>query len=677
MNTTAFQTTKSTRQTPPEMRPGASSGLGKGIILALTLAMSPAAANHDFADMSLKALMELEVFTAASLTPTSHNKAPGTVYSFNREDIHRLGIRRLDDLFQLVPGFQVNQYRKRHRSIWSRGILDRYNDKFVLLVDGIQVRHLYYGHFSLGDDFPLEKVEKVEIIQGPASSLYGANAFAGLISITTRKFSDAPAVETSLELADNQRIKATGMYNSPQAQLFVSHLDQDAAFDGQRKSFIGRDSEQELDEEFTNLLLKIRPLSGLTLMLDYERNDTPFLFIPSTQDAYVEERPLTLAALYETGDVEEGRLEAKLHYSRNRAREFEIEQQTRLPGYQESQDATLAGLSLTGFKRLFDDHLFTLGASWQHERADNMDFTRSFRFDLGFLRAPLSGSLLSMPNIRNDDYALFVQDVWDIRPDLSLTLGGRYDAYEVFGDHFNYRAALVYSPSERQVWKLLFGTAIRTPTYREYLKVLEGTDFVPPVPEPERLESLELGYQYQWDRAHLGLTLFHNEIEDYIHESPTPNGADEFFTNSLNPWRMYGAEALLRVRVNPHLNMRFNLAYLDAREDDVGDLPYLATWTGGFNANYNYSGTHHAGLTLVYNSDREDTNDFPDDDSDAFVLVNVNAFGDINQRLSYALGIDNLFDEKVFDPAADFGGQHNTERSEREIWARLEWRPGF
>ena len=126
------------------------------------LADAPAA-NEDaaFSDMSLDELMSLEVFSAASRLPTKRSKAPGTVYSFKRNDFARLGVRRLDDLLQFVPGMQLNQYRKRHRSIWSRGLLDRYNDKLILLVDGIQQRHLYYGHFSLGDNFPLEKIEKV------------------------------------------------------------------------------------------------------------------------------------------------------------------------------------------------------------------------------------------------------------------------------------------------------------------------------------------------------------------------------------------------------------------------------------------------------------------------------------------------------------------------------------
>ncbi len=641
-------------------------------VLAENPAKTRAAA---FSDMSLDELMSLEVFSAASRLPTIHSQAPGTVYSFEREDFARLGLRRLDDIFQLIPGMQVNQYRKRHRSIWARGLLDRYNDKLILLVDGVQIRHLYYGHFSLGDNFPLEKIEKVEIIQGPASSLYGANAFGGIISITTRTFSAESAAELTVEAGNHNRGKGTLLLNSQQMQAFGSHLSQDAPFREDRKSFIGGEILQPLDEEYSNLFFKASPVNGLTLMVDYYRNATPFLFIPDTQNAFIEERALTLGALYETGDLEQGKIEATLFYTKDNAREYEIEQVTQTLGYQENQDAIMAGATITGFKRLFEEHVFVLGLFWQHERAEDMDFDRYFRFDQGFLDPPVSGSLLSDPGISNHDYAVFIQDVWELSPELNVTLGGRYDFFDRFDNHFNYRGALVYTPDSQQTWKLLYGTAIRTPSFREYLKILEGTDFEPPIPDPEQIKSLELAYLYQWQQADLNVMLYSNEVEGFIREVPTPDGEDEYFANSDKRLRMNGIETLLKYSLNEELMLRLSAAYLDAINLGDGETPYLAPWTGSLNLNYNYSANHNLGFTLVYNSNRPDTNDYQDDDSDSFTIANVYGSGRITPALSYGYGIDNLFDTKVFDPAADFGSQHNTERSERELWLRARWSP--
>jgi outer membrane cobalamin receptor len=628
-----------------------------------------------YTDMPLEALMELDVFRSASLLPTSQAKAAGTVYSFNREDFVRLGARRLDDLLQFVPGIQVNQYRKRHRSVWSRGLIDRYNDKMVLLVDGVRMQHLYYGHFSLGDNFPLEKVEKVEIIQGPASSLYGANAFGGIISVTTRDFADKPQTETTVEAGDHQRRKATVQFNSSKFQAFASYLDQDAPFRDDRKSFIGGDTLQPLDETYKNISLKATPLKGLTLIADYQQNDMPFLFIPNTQDAFIEERLLNVSVHYEAGEVDSGRVEASLFYTRDDTREIENEQQTQTLGYVENQKSDIRGARITLFKRLFTDHVFALGATRQHEAARDMSYTRYYHYADGFLSPPRTGNLLSDPDTDNRDYSFYLQDIWEINSELTLTAGARYDNFEAFGGYANYRGALVYSPNQEQNWKLMYGTAIRTPSFREYLKVLEGTSFEAPTPDPERIHSLELGYNHLWPRANLGVTLFHNVIEDSIYEVPTPDSADEYFANSDEKWTMFGVESLLRYRLKNKLNMRLGLAYLNAETEKSGKLPYLATWSASLGLDYQLHSNHNTGFALFYNSNRSDTNDYADDEAGSFILANLFVSGRVSQTVNYRLGVDNLFNKKVYDPAGDFGGQYNTEKSEREIWLQLQWSP--
>ncbi|SEQ23420.1 Outer membrane receptor for ferrienterochelin and colicins [Amphritea atlantica] len=623
-----------------------------------------------FSDLSLKELVAMDVFTAASLVPTQVNKAPGTVYTFNRDDFKRYGVRRLEDLLQFVPGLQLNQYRKRHRAIWARGVLDRYNDKMILMVDGVRVRQLYYNHFSLGDNLPLEYLETVEVILGPASSLYGANAFAGIISVTTRNFSDTEQLEMGLEAGSNQRAKGTALYNSGKLQLFASHLDQDAPFRSERKSFIGGESLQPRDEDYSNIHIKAQPLPRLTLQLDYNRSETPFLFIPSTQDAYIDSDFLNLSAHYETGSIEEGQLETTFYYQKDNTREYELEQTTQSPGYEEYQNGIMAGASLTLLKQ-FQLHTLAGGISWNYEQAQRSDYRRSYHFSSGFLSPPETGNLLSEPGITNNDYVAFAQDIWQIHPDLSLTIGGRFDYFEQFGGYFNHREALVYTPDTQQTWKLQHGTAIRTPGFREYLKVLEGTSFQPPQVDAERITMSELGYLYQWDEASMNINLFNSQIDDFIQETPTPDDADEYFTNSNTVYRMRGAELLLTLRPMRKLNTRVGISYLET-ESDGESLPYLAAWTGSLQTDYQISNDHLLGASLIYSSRRTDTNSF-DDGADSFATVNLFGSGKLTQALNYSFGIDNLFDKRVMDPAADFGKQYNNERSERELWLRLEW----
>jgi len=649
----------------------------------------------DYTEMSLQELMSLEIFTAASLLPTELKKAPGTVYSFDRNDFKRLGVRRLDELLEYVPGFQLNQYRKRHNSIWSRGMIDRYNNKMKLLVDGVPIQHVYYGHFSAGENLALEKIGKVEVIIGPASSLYGANAFAGVISVTTRDFTsdnrtgsenksqDQDAyVETGLELGNHSRAKATVFYNSEKLQGFLSYLDQDAPFDEDRKSFIGQGVFQPLDEQYKNLYLKAKPVKGLQVSFDYQYQDTPFVFFPgnspeNTKDN-TEEKFYNLSAQYEYGDLDDGKLETIAYYIDDQATEEVYLHSSGEGAYKENRDSLYYGIKATWLKQFYTDHTIALGGEWQHDEAKDMDYVRNWHYSSGFLFPPETGSLLSNENEENNDYAVFVQDVWEINQQLTATISARYDAFDKFDNDSNYRLAMVYTPTVRQTIKMLWGTAVRKPTYREYLKVPESSATVTNTSsvselDTESMETFELGYGYQWQDANINITTFYNEFDGYIHE--VSDAGDEFFVNSDNIWRMYGVELLSVYRLTSKLNLRGTIGWLKGKESGVGDLPYLAEWTASFLSDYQLYQSHHMVFSLFYNSERTDTNDenFTDDQADSITTLNMHAYGQLLDNISYQIGVKNITDETVFDPAGDFDGRYNNQRTEREIWGKLTY----
>lgn len=632
--------------------------------------------NSNLAELSLEELVGIEVFKSANLLPEDPREAPATVYSFDQNDFRRFGVRRLNDLLQLVPGFQINQYRKRHRSIWARGGVNRYNDKLVLLVDGIRRQQLYYGHFSADDSLPLENVDKVEIILGPASSLYGANAFSGLISITTKGFTDQPETSVTVESGNFSRLKSSAQYSNPWLQLFGSYLDQQAPYDSGRLSFIGGEVLQPLDEQYKNASVKARPIPGMTLMADYQEASTPFLFIPSSQNAFIHSEAWNVALDYKTGSLDTGRMELNLYYQDDQTREYELEQVTKVLGYEELQNATMAGATVTGLRE-FGNHTLALGTVWRMESADKMRYYRSFRFDSGFLDEPISGELLADPGISNHDYAALLQDVWQWSDQLKFTLGLRYDKFDKFENHLNYRGAAVYKVGHSHTWKLLYGTAIRQPTLREYLKVLEATDFQSPPLDAERIRSLELNYQFLQGNWDFSVTFYRNVLRDFIREVPTPDNADEYYTNVEGKVVSTGADSVLYYVISDRMNVRFSLAYVDVQEESMNnyDMLYLAPWSGSVHFNYAINAQHQLGATAVFNDDRSDDNAYDDDNADNFTLLNLHLSGALQPSLSYQIGIENVLDEHYMDPAADFGSYHNVEKSRRQYWLKLIWTP--
>ncbi len=136
---------------------------------------------------------ELELLEMAADEVESSSKrrqsifwSPSAVTVFTREDIRYAGITRIADLLRRVPGFDVYQMKGSWPLVGARALTDEANNLVLVLVDGRETLVEFAG-FTIwtGLAIDLEEVERIEVIRGPGSTLYGANAFAGIINITT------------------------------------------------------------------------------------------------------------------------------------------------------------------------------------------------------------------------------------------------------------------------------------------------------------------------------------------------------------------------------------------------------------------------------------------------------------------------------------------------------------
>jgi outer membrane receptor protein involved in Fe transport len=147
----------------------------------------PREGTGDFEQLSLDALLSPTITTATKSVRTLE-QTPSIVTVFGREDIERLGARQLIDLLRYVPGFyEVGSQLERNVAI--RGIHASSPYHFVVLLDGLPMNDFLFSSSS-PDSFSLEMAERVEIIRGPGSAIYGANALMGVVNIITQKPAD-------------------------------------------------------------------------------------------------------------------------------------------------------------------------------------------------------------------------------------------------------------------------------------------------------------------------------------------------------------------------------------------------------------------------------------------------------------------------------------------------------
>lgn len=167
------------------MRRGSIIGQAAAYALAALIA-SAAAKAADLTELSIEDLMQVEV-TLPSRHPESWARAGAAVYVITQDDIRRSGVTNIPDALRLAPGVQVARATSSQWAVGVRGFASRLARSVLVLMDGRSVYNpLFAGTYWEVQDTALEDIDRIEVIRGPGGTLWGANAFNGVINIVTK-----------------------------------------------------------------------------------------------------------------------------------------------------------------------------------------------------------------------------------------------------------------------------------------------------------------------------------------------------------------------------------------------------------------------------------------------------------------------------------------------------------
>lgn len=153
-----------------------------------------------FKELVSKQKIQIErVVQITSVSKKAENlpEVPATVTLITQEDILKRGYRDLTQVLHDIPGFDVIRGNgPGYLLFYQRGYRSTGNDRSILLVDGIEENDLQSDNIQFSRQYPISNIERIEVIYGPASTMYGANAFMGVINVITKKSLDQPYEET-------------------------------------------------------------------------------------------------------------------------------------------------------------------------------------------------------------------------------------------------------------------------------------------------------------------------------------------------------------------------------------------------------------------------------------------------------------------------------------------------
>lgn len=157
-------------------------------------------------------LIKANIVSSVSKFNEDVRLAPATVIVITHEEILQRGYNDLIDVLKDIPGFDISiYYGQLYANVYQRGYRSNNSDKTLLLIDGVEENDLWSNFADISQQYPLINIKRVEVIYGPASTMYGPNAFSGVINVITKEPSDYLKDNHSFGLRANAGV---GTYNT-------------------------------------------------------------------------------------------------------------------------------------------------------------------------------------------------------------------------------------------------------------------------------------------------------------------------------------------------------------------------------------------------------------------------------------------------------------------------------
>jgi iron complex outermembrane receptor protein len=413
----------------------------------------------DFDELFLGELLNT-VYTA-SKHEQDIGESPSAITVITREDIEASGANTIPDLLRLIPGMDVVLCSPFYTSITARLQWNFENNLFLILVDGREANLELIGWAPWEiQPISLEEVERIEVIRGPASSLYGANAFAGVVSITTRPVSKEPSgwvrlsggeiASTSFSAGASARIGGWGLAASGGYDLMGRYSN---PRDPGNDTWKFRAFAEYSISESQRLLIDGGISDGRGITTSAMGSIDFSLALNSLRVAYESEQ--IIGQVYWSHVRAHGGPDAPLEFADVRLAEF-----TRGIAHAHTWDAQLQWT----LPKFFDPLLVIVGGSGRASRISSDDLLDADTF------SDITSPKYHEPGIEDWEVRLgaFAHGELEATDWLNITLGTRFDWNNVTGEFFSPRLAVVFKPIKDHFFRVNVARAFRKPGFLEY-----------------------------------------------------------------------------------------------------------------------------------------------------------------------------------------------------------------
>ena len=607
-----------------------------------------------------------EVVVTASRTKQEVKESPSSIEVITREDIDKMGAESVAQALQLAIGIDTQE----NTMVGNRSSLRGMNtNQTLILIDGRRVRTENTSetmNFYELKRVNMDDVERIEIVRGAASSLYGSEALGGVINIIKKrpgKMQTAVTLDWTSRQSDEGIRFDSGKLGKWGLSASFKHMDiRERGTDVTsnmygKKYFFNLDGRMDMTKD-----------KWLDVFFDYMTEDlymkTADSITHSKQGESYDHKRFSTGVKY-SGRDKRGDYEMQVYYTY-----FDKHQRTRQRAnnvLNSFDDMKYNSLIFDGSRSLqvAKDHLLTFGGEY---RKEDYESTRI----KGSNRTTLEGVTTQLGDSSMDFAALYLQDEWVVNPRWLIIPSLRWDYNSEFGNELTGKLGTTYKITKDLRFKANVGTAYRAPTASELyfswqhlptprMEVhLNGN----PDLKPEKALNFDLGFEFEQDKTFGKITYFHNKVDDLINLNTIttarfiPGFGRRMIANgtygNIDSATMQGVELEARQALGSGFTLRGLYTYLDARNNNTNarlpGRPYHkaslqlsyddakngwnATLWNDWTAGYRYQ--EQVGSGRMARTISKDA---------SLSILNFVVSKKINDHFSAYLGIDNIFNK--------------------------------
>ena len=599
-----------------------------------------------------------DIVVTASGFEQQISSAPASISVISREELERGHFQNVTDALRDVPGVVVTGggAGDNGNDISIRGMPSQYT---LILVDGRPQNSRESrpnGSAGFEQDWlpPLQAIERIEVVRGPMSTLYGSDAIGGVINVITRKVADSWHGNIQLDTV-LQEDSASG--NSRQANFYLSGP---LVADRLGLQLYGRTSER--DEDDIENGYEEKSLQSLTARLSLAASDNHDF----TAEAGITEQDRrslvgrsapaegcrggctdsigeytnSHVALTHSGRFDWGTSETFVQRERseNQSRDIEITNTT-------AKTSAVIPLGM---------HMLTVGASWEEESLED----------------GTTNQISDRTAVENSQWALFMEDEWMLTNAWALTGGLRLDDDDNYGSHLSPRLYSVWNMTPEWTLKGGVSTGYRSPNLREITpdwgQISRGGNvYGNPDLEPETSLNKEIALLYGNDAGLNGsLTLFHNDFEDKItriacptdicNAGPNQFGSDPTYRVNIDDAVTQGVEASLGTPLTDTLALTASYTFTDSEQKSgeyAGEpLTQLPRHQVSATLDWDVNARLSQWTKVSYRGEESQPTTGPSQSAivaPSYTFVDAGIGYQLNDSATVNAGIYNLFDERI------------------------------